>query len=137
MALHRDIFWVGRQWAVTGYGIQACDQKQKGGFDIEAARLWDASVLESMRGLAWLDLVDFEKALVAARRYYPEPPPKAAPPEARVLGVIDQVLQQSLSDAGAKQAPVVEPRPADRTFDMRWESWPAKFVSPWRIRIRR
>ncbi len=29
MALHRDIFWVGRQWAVTGYGIQACNQKQK------------------------------------------------------------------------------------------------------------
>jgi len=23
MALHRDIYWVGRQWAVTGYGIQA------------------------------------------------------------------------------------------------------------------
>ena len=36
MALHRDIFWVGRQWAVTGYGVQACDQKQKGQFDIEA-----------------------------------------------------------------------------------------------------
>jgi hypothetical protein len=28
MALHRDIYWVGRQWAVTGYGIQACDQKK-------------------------------------------------------------------------------------------------------------
>ena len=39
MALHRDIFWVGRQWAVTGYGVQACDQKQKGQFDIEASRL--------------------------------------------------------------------------------------------------
>ena len=42
MALHRDIFWVGRQWAVTGYGIQACDQKQKGGFDIEALG-WEAA----------------------------------------------------------------------------------------------
>ena len=25
MALHRDIFWIGRQWAVTGHGMQAID----------------------------------------------------------------------------------------------------------------
>ncbi len=41
MALHRDIYWVGRQWAVTGYGMQAVDPKLKGQFDIEASRLWD------------------------------------------------------------------------------------------------
>ena len=52
MALHRDIFWVGRQWAVTGYGMQACDQKQKSKFDIEASRLWDDDVLESLRANA-------------------------------------------------------------------------------------
>ena len=23
MTLHRDIFWLGQQWAVTGFGIQA------------------------------------------------------------------------------------------------------------------
>jgi hypothetical protein len=46
MALHRDIYWVGRQWAVTGYGVQACDQKQKGQFDIDASRLWEEDVLE-------------------------------------------------------------------------------------------
>ena len=27
MALHRDIFRIGRQWAVTGFGIQAVDQR--------------------------------------------------------------------------------------------------------------
>ena len=37
MALHRDIYWVGRQWAVTGYGMQAVDPKLKGQFDIEAS----------------------------------------------------------------------------------------------------
>ena len=63
MALHRDIYWVGRQWAVTGYGMQACDQKQKGKFDIEASRLWDDDVLESLRANAWLNLEDFDKAL--------------------------------------------------------------------------
>ncbi len=49
MALHRDIYWVGRQWTVTGFGLQAVDQKQKGKFDIEASRLWEDDVLESMR----------------------------------------------------------------------------------------
>ena len=49
MALHRDIYWVGKQWAVTGYGVQACDQKKKGQFDIEASRLWEDGVLESLR----------------------------------------------------------------------------------------
>lgn len=41
MALHRDIFWVGRQWAVTGAGIQAVDQRLRGVLDIAIARLWD------------------------------------------------------------------------------------------------
>ena len=65
MALHRDIYWVGRQWAVTGYGIQACDQKQKGQFDIEASRLWEDGVLESVRALKWLNSEDFDKAIAA------------------------------------------------------------------------
>src|ERR1700738_378944 len=63
MALHRDIFWVGRQWAVTGYGLQAVDQKLKGNFDIEAARLWEEGLLESMRAEPWLNVEDFGKAL--------------------------------------------------------------------------
>ena len=51
MALHRDIYWVGKQWAVTGYGLQAVDQKQKGKFDIEASRLWEDGVLEKLQFL--------------------------------------------------------------------------------------
>jgi hypothetical protein len=49
MALHRDIYWVGRQWSVTGYGMQAIDQKLQGKFDIEVSRLWDDGLLESMQ----------------------------------------------------------------------------------------
>ena len=48
MALDRDIHWVGRQWAVTGYGMQAVDQKLKGQFDIEASRLWEDGLSESL-----------------------------------------------------------------------------------------
>ena len=124
MALHREIYWVGRQWAVTGYGIQACDQKQKSKFDIEASRLWEDGLLEGMRALKWLNIEDFEKALSVARKHYPEPPRKAVPPEDAVSRVKDS-------------SPLEEPKPAAQKFDMRVEGWPAKFVRPWRIRIKR
>jgi hypothetical protein len=39
MALHRESFWLGRQWAITGYGIQAVNKKLHMKFDIEASRL--------------------------------------------------------------------------------------------------
>src|SRR2546421_8399755 len=77
MALHRDIYWVGKQWAVTGYGLQAVDQKQKGKFDIEASRLWEDGVLENLRPEMWLNIDDFKKALAVARKRFPEPAGKA------------------------------------------------------------
>ena len=68
MALHRDIYWVGRQWAVTGYGMQACDQKQKGMFDIEVAQAVGRTMcIESLRAKEWLNVEDFDKALAVAR----------------------------------------------------------------------
>jgi hypothetical protein len=121
MALHREIYWVGRQWAVTGYGIQACDQRQKSKFDIEASRLWEDGVLEGMRALEWLNLEDFEKALSVARKHYPEPPRKAAAP----------------AESASNNGPIEEPKPVAQKFDMRIEGWPAKFVRPWHIRTRR
>ena len=63
MALHRDIYWVGRQWAVTGPGMQCIDQKQKGEFDIEVTRLWDDALVEAMRAKEWLNAADFDKGL--------------------------------------------------------------------------
>jgi hypothetical protein len=138
MALHREIFWVGRQWAVTGSGLQACDQKQKGKFDIEVSRLWEDGALESIRAEAWLNIDDFEKALAVARKHYPQAPRKEAPPEASVLGLIDAALKEkSPKPTDAKETPTEEPKPVAPTFDMRIESWPAKFVPQWRVRIRR
>jgi hypothetical protein len=138
MALHRDIFWVGRQWAVTGHGMQAVDRKLKGKFDIEVSRLWEDGLLESIRAEAWLNIGDFEKALDVARKHYPQAPRNEAPPEADVLGVIDTVLKEkSPKPAAAKETQAEEPKPAAATFDMRIGSWPAKFVPQWRVRIRR
>ena len=79
MALHRDIYWVGRQWAVTGYGMQAVDPKLKGQFDIEAFRLWEDGLSESLNAGGWLNSEDFAKALSVARARYPQPPEQAAP----------------------------------------------------------
>jgi hypothetical protein len=133
MALHRDIYWVGRQWAVTGYGIQACNQKQKGQFDIESARLWDAGVLESLRAEPWLNVEDFEKALEVARKHYSEPPRKAEKPEPRVpeLKPVDLKLMPK-AESPAEPASV-----AVQKFELRIENWPAKFVRTWRIRVQR
>jgi hypothetical protein len=99
MALHRDIFWIGRQWAVTGHGMQLIDQRLEGAFDIEVIRLWDGDLIESLRAKAWLKADDFDKALAVARTRHPQssdavrpvqvtaqaqiaPPPPAAKPEA-------------------------------------------------------
>ena len=60
MALHRDIYWVGRQWAVTGFGVQAVDQRLHGAFDIEASLVWEDDLPERMRTHAWVNSEDFD-----------------------------------------------------------------------------
>ena len=130
MALHRDIYWVGKQWAVTGYGIQACDQKKKGQFDIEASRLWEDGVLESLRAEPWLNREDFDKALAAARKHYPEPPRKAPP-------LVENVSRGAPSAPVEPPKPAELPKPAAQAFDLRIEGGSAKFLPLWRIRLRR
>jgi hypothetical protein len=134
MALHRDIYWVGRQWTVTGFGLQAVDQKQKGKFDIESSRLWEDGALQSLRAERWLNLDDFETALAVARKRFPEaprktvsPPEKAAPLEKMAPGL----------ETNPSESPSQPPTAVAQGFDMRIESWPARFVRQWRIRIRR
>jgi hypothetical protein len=98
MPLHRDIFWVGRQWAVTGYGMQAVDQKQKSKFDIEVARLWEDDLLDGLSAERWFNLEDFSKGLSIARARYPELPLQAA-----------LRLKEKAAVAPSKPAPKVEP----------------------------
>jgi hypothetical protein len=133
MALHRDIYWVGRQWAVTGYGIQACNQKQKSQFDIKASALWEDGVLERIRAETWLNLEDFEKALAVARKHYPEPPGKAMPASQSVSGP----KQADVKQTPRTEIPAELPGLVPQQFELRVDSWPAKFVRPWRIRVRR
>jgi hypothetical protein len=140
MALHREIYWVGRQWAVTGFGMQPVDQKRKSKFDIEASRLWQDDLLESMRAEKWLNIEDFENALAVARKQYPQPPresvppEEAAPPEESVPGSIETVLTETTPKAS--ETPVPKPEPMPQEFALRVDGWPAKLVPLWRIRIR-
>ena len=129
MALHRDIYWVGRQWAVTGYGMQAVDPKLKGQFDIEAIRLWEDGLSESLNAGAWLNSDDFAKALSVARARYPQPFPKIPDPSR------ESASSSTLASNGG--APTEPPKPLVPRFAMRIERWPAKFLRPWRARLRR
>src|ERR1700674_216564 len=117
MALHRDIYWVGRQWAGTGYGLQAVDQKQKGKFDIEASRLWEDGLLESMRAERGLNIDDFDKALTVARKRYPEPPRNPAP-LAEKAAPLEEIVS-GLKKADSKESPMEPLTPVAQKFDMR------------------
>ena len=72
--LHRDIYWLGRQWAVTGFGIQAVDPKLNREFDVEASRIRDDGLAEAMLSEDWFDIEDFANALKVARQRLQETP---------------------------------------------------------------
>jgi hypothetical protein len=117
MALHRDIFWIGRQWAVTGAGIQAVDQRLRGVLDIEIARLWDDAHVQSRRAKPGVNVEDFDQALATARTRFPREPAQMAdappPPAAR---------------------PLPTPAPVPLAFVLRAEGKLARFLPQWRVR---
>lgn len=119
MALHRDIFWVGRQWAVTGAGIQALDQRLRGVLDIEIARLWDDDLVQSRRAKPGVNAADFDKALTVARARFPQTP------------VSDPFVAQ-LEALGVIEAPV--PSPVVPAMKLRVEGRLARFLPQWRVR---
>jgi hypothetical protein len=127
MALHRDIYWVGKQWAVTGYGVQACDQKQKSKFDIEASRLWDDDVVETLRAHKWLNVEDLEKAISIARQRFPEPPRTVE--QAKAVPVALQASTPTPPDPEP-------PKPGMPKFHMLFPG-AARFVRPWRVRMQK
>lgn len=80
MVLHRDIYWLGRQWAVTGYGIQAVSKKHNMKFDIDVSQIWNDDLDASMRDLPWFDAADFAEAVSRARKRAREAPLTFQPP---------------------------------------------------------
>jgi hypothetical protein len=103
MALDRNIYWVGRQWAVTGLGVQAVDQRLKGAFDIEPSRLWEDGIAERMRAHAWLNAEDFNKAMSVARERFPAPPKRKLP-------LVESVLELIQPAPAAEEAKSEQPK---------------------------
>src|SRR5512138_3659232 len=110
MALHRDILWIGRQWAVTGHGMQLIDQRLEGAFDIEAARLWDDDLIESLRAKAWIKAEDFEKGLEVARTRHSQPEAGSTPTVTPLPAEIEPAAP-SLPPTLEAPAPVEPPPP--------------------------
>jgi hypothetical protein len=145
MALDRDIYWVGRQWAVTGLGLQAVDQRLKGAFDIEVARLWDDGLQEPMRAQSWFNVEDFDKALAVARSRFPEPPRQPLP---LIESVLELIQQPAPADRTTPSEPTLEmatrlsdvlsveppPRRPLQPLVLRVEHASAKFLPQWRVR---
>jgi hypothetical protein len=149
MPLHRDIHWLGRQWAVTGHGLQLINQKQMGYYDIEASRLWEAGLIQSMQTKAWIDRPDFDKALDLARARFsdvaPEgetppaalpalpppsaPPAKSAPVEPLSVPTLEDLLAK-LKTKSAPVAPTVKPAEAASAVPTKPESPKAEPAKP-------
>jgi hypothetical protein len=145
MALHRDILWIGRQWAVTGHGMQLIDQRLEGTFDIEVIRLWDDELVESLRAKAWIKADDFDKGLAVARTRYPKgstptvapsvlaiepieapPPPEIEPPAPIELS------PPAPPEAVNTQPPIEPPQQNLPHLQMKIDGG-AKFARPWRV----
>jgi hypothetical protein len=139
MALHRDIFWIGRQWAVTGHGMQLIDQRLEGAFDIEVIRLWDDDLMASLRAKAWLKAEDFDKALAVARTRHPQasstsvaaPPVPAIEPIAPPPPKLERPA--TLNQAASPQPlPIEPPKQHSPELQMKIDGG-ASFARPWRV----
>jgi len=128
MPLHRDIHWIGRQWAVTGHGMQLIDQKQKGFFDIETPRLWDEALIERMRAQDWINVVDFDKGIEVARKRHKDQAQPVAPAPVHIAKPVQ---------APPREPATIEPeKPAPGKFYMRFLG-NAKFVRQWRVGMKK
>ena len=155
MALHRDILWIGRQWAVTGHGMQLIDQRLEGAFDIEVIRLWDDDLIESMRAKAWVKAEDFDKGLTVARTRHPRqaqglvtvqlpavepiapPTPKAPKPE-RSAPVEPAYVAKAPAAPESPPPPVAVEPPKQQSPDLQMKiEGHARFVRPWRVWMKR
>jgi len=148
MAMHRDIYWVGRQWAVTGAGIQAVDQKRRSAFDIEVTRIWDDNLSERVRAHDWLNGEDFDRALATARTRFPKPAQKPLPLVESVLELLQPPPRERPKTEPPKPvtpppasvpqpseaAPVTPPAPAPPIPELRIEGSLARFLPQWRVR---
>ncbi|MBR1232778.1 hypothetical protein [Bradyrhizobium sp. AUGA SZCCT0182] len=135
MALHRDIHWIGRQWAVTGLGMQLIDQKLKGFFDIEVPQLWDEALIETTRAKEWLNVADFDKGLEVARKRFPpgsvtSPPAAATPAQPAALAAVPEAQPVPPLTSVASAPPIVAAPVITSIKPVRKAPAPAQITTP-------
>ena len=130
MALHRDILWIGRQWAVTGHGMQLIDQRLMGAFDIEVARLWDDDLIERMHAKEWLNAADFDKGLAVARTRHPLPQAGSTPADAPPVPAIAPPPPSKLERPATVELPQPPPAPPEAVSPQPLPIEPPKQESP-------
>ena len=59
------IIWLGRQWAVTGYGVERRDGNRHVSVD-DLEQDWEAHYARK----TWIDMPDFAAAMAVARQHY-------------------------------------------------------------------
>ena len=138
MALHRDILWIGSQWAVTGHGMQLIDQRLMGAFDIEVARLWDDDLIERMHAKEWLNAADFDKGLAVARTRHPQPQAGSTSVGAPPAPAIEPVEAPPQPPPAPPEAvspqplPIEPPKQESPDLQMKIDGG-ARFARPWRV----
>ena len=125
MALHRDVLWIGKQWAVTGHGMQLIDQRLMGAFDIEVAHLWEDRLITRMQARAWLNAGGLDKGLVVAWARH-KPPEAGAEPVAATIPAADAIATPP------PPPPPAESEKASPDLHVKMDGG-AKFVRPWRV----
>ena len=134
MALHRDILWIGSQWAVTGHGMQLIDQRLMGAFDIEMARLWDDDLIERMHAKEWLNAADFDKGLAVARTRHPQPQAGSTPAGAPPAPAIEPIAPPPAPPEAVSPQPLPIEPPKQESPDLQMKiDGGARFARPWRV----
>jgi len=133
MALHRDILWIGKQWAVTGHGIQLIDQRLMGAFDIEVARLWDDDLVARMHAKEWLNTEDFDKGLAVARARH-IPPEAGSEPASVAVPMAEPILAPPQPQS--EQPPAELAKQASPDLQMKTDGV-ARFARPWRVWLKK
>jgi hypothetical protein len=142
MALHRDIFWIGRHWAVTGFGMQAINQKHGGQFDIAVERLWDDDLPDGLRDQKWFNPDDFAKGLAIAQARHRKPPPRPEPPPLPVQTLLKSTTSAEAAPPEAAVAKAADPDPLKPVeampslLQMSASGHTAKLLRVWRMRQR-
>ena len=136
MALHRDIFWIGRQWAVTGFGMQAINQKHGGQFDIAIERLWDDDLPDGLRDQKWFNPDDFAKGLAIAQARHRKPPSRPAPPPVQNTTSAEAAPPEAAVAETAEPDPLKPAQATPSLLQMSASGHFAKLLRVWRVRRR-